>query len=69
MSTVELRFLAEAGDAWAVEQLANRLLDAQAQFLRKRDRVRQLDAQAAKYAAQHLRRRGGDAFFRCARAF
>ena len=69
MSTIELRQAAENGDAWAIETLTRRLLRSQDKFLAKAKKVEQLNKRQKRYAAKQRRRSGGDAFYRCARAF
>ena len=63
MSTAELRFAAENGEAWAIEQLTARLLHKQARLMAKAKKLRkQGQGRVIPY-------KGRDAFFRCARAF
>ena len=69
MSTAELRVAAASGDAWAIETLTRRLLRSQDKFLAKARKLEQLNGRQKRYAAKQRRRSGGDAFYRCARAF
>ena len=69
MSTAELRVAAASGDAWAIEKLTQRLLRSQDKFLAKAKKVEKLNKRQKRYAAKQRRRSGGDAFYRCARAF
>lgn len=63
MSTLELRHAAATGDAWAIDQLIKRLQYKQQRFIQKQKKLRkQGQGRVIPY-------KGGDAFYRCARAF
>lgn len=63
MSNLELRHAAESGNAWAAEVLIQRLLRKQSKLMDKASKLRRMgEGRVIPY-------RGGDAFYRCARAF